>query len=71
MASKTTSIAMVLTMVSAVLSSIGHHANAQTNESPASEGRPDLLIADFEGDTYGQWKTTGDAFGERPGPRPT
>src|SRR4051812_5576311 len=26
----------------------------------------DLVIADFEGDTYGSWKTTGDAFG--PGP---
>src|SRR5687767_1138404 len=28
--------------------------------------KPDLLIADFEGETYGDWKTTGDAFG--PGP---
>lgn len=28
--------------------------------------RPDLLLADFEGDTYGLWKTTGEAFG--PGP---
>lgn len=27
---------------------------------------PDLMIADFEGDTYGEWKVTGDAFG--PGP---
>jgi fructan beta-fructosidase len=26
----------------------------------------DILIADFEGETYGEWKTTGDAFG--PGP---
>jgi len=26
----------------------------------------DILIADFEGDTYGDWKTTGEAFG--PGP---
>lgn len=26
----------------------------------------DVLIADFEGDTYGEWKTTGTAFG--PGP---
>ncbi len=26
----------------------------------------DLVIADFEGDTYGDWKTTGEAFG--PGP---
>ncbi len=28
--------------------------------------RPDLLLADFEGDTYGAWKATGEAFG--PGP---
>jgi fructan beta-fructosidase len=26
----------------------------------------DIVIADFEGDTYGEWKVTGDAFG--PGP---
>ena len=30
---------------------------------PAAE---DILLADFEGDTYGDWKTTGEAFG--PGP---
>ncbi|RMF87731.1 MAG: 2,6-beta-D-fructofuranosidase [Planctomycetota bacterium] len=29
-------------------------------------GRPDILIADFESETYGDWKTTGEAFG--PGP---
>jgi fructan beta-fructosidase len=28
--------------------------------------RPDVLIADFEGDTYGDWKTTGTAFGTGP-----
>jgi fructan beta-fructosidase len=28
--------------------------------------RPDILIADFEGDTYGDWKTTGQAFGKGP-----
>ena len=32
---------------------------------PPSENE-DLLIADFEGDTYGAWKATGEAFG--PGP---
>lgn len=26
----------------------------------------DVVIADFEGDSYGDWKTTGDAFGSRP-----
>ena len=28
--------------------------------------RPDLIIADFEGNDYGSWKTTGTAFGQRP-----
>ena len=28
--------------------------------------RADLLIADFEGDTYGEWTTEGDAFGRGP-----
>jgi fructan beta-fructosidase len=32
----------------------------------ADEPRPDLLIADFEGETYGDWRVEGTAFGERP-----
>ncbi len=28
--------------------------------------RPDVLLADFEGDTFGDWKTTGEAFGSGP-----
>jgi fructan beta-fructosidase len=31
-----------------------------------SADRPDILIADFEGETYGDWKADGEAFG--PGP---
>ncbi|HEX4609773.1 MAG TPA: glycoside hydrolase family 32 protein, partial [Urbifossiella sp.] len=27
---------------------------------------PDVLLADFEGNSYGDWKTTGTAFGDRP-----
>ena len=34
--------------------------------SPLAAAEPDILIADFEGDTYGDWKATGEAFG--PGP---
>ena len=34
--------------------------------SHAAEDRPDLLVADFEAQTYGEWKSTGEAFG--PGP---
>ncbi len=32
----------------------------------ADAERPDILVADFEGDTYGDWKTTGTAFGKGP-----
>jgi fructan beta-fructosidase len=32
----------------------------------AADDRPDVLVADFEGDSYGDWKTTGKAFGDRP-----
>ncbi len=28
--------------------------------------REDILVADFEGEDYGDWKTTGEAFGSRP-----
>jgi len=28
--------------------------------------QPDILFADFEGETYGEWTTTGTAFGKRP-----
>jgi len=34
--------------------------------SLARAERPDILIADFEGKTYGEWEVTGEAFG--PGP---
>jgi fructan beta-fructosidase len=32
----------------------------------AAAERPDILVADFEGPTYGDWKTTGTAFGTGP-----
>lgn len=31
-----------------------------------SRAADDLLVADFEGDSYGQWTVSGDAFGESP-----
>ena len=34
--------------------------------SPAWAARPDILVADFEGKDYGEWKTTGKAFGDGP-----
>ncbi len=43
-------------------------AIALATAAPAAQPveAPDILIADFEGETYGSWKTTGEAFG--PGP---
>jgi fructan beta-fructosidase len=32
----------------------------------ANADQPDILFADFEGDTYGEWTTTGTAFGKSP-----
>ncbi len=32
----------------------------------AADERPEILIADFEADTYGNWKVDGTAFGNRP-----
>ena len=37
-----------------------------TCRSASAADRPDLPITDFEGPDYGDWKTTGEAFG--PGP---
>jgi sucrose-6-phosphate hydrolase SacC (GH32 family) len=41
-------------------------AGSATPLLPARGNRPEILIADFEGDDYGDWKVTGEAFG--PGP---
>lgn len=38
---------------------------AVVHSLPAQD-RPDIVVADFEATTYGEWKTTGEAFG--PGP---
>jgi fructan beta-fructosidase len=32
----------------------------------ADEPRPDIVVADFEGEDFGDWKTTGEAFGKGP-----
>ncbi len=41
-------------------------AFAQTAQAGQSPDAHDIAIADFEGETYGDWKTTGDAFGAGP-----
>jgi sucrose-6-phosphate hydrolase SacC (GH32 family) len=33
---------------------------------PAQAAQPDIVLADFEGATYGAWKATGTAFGDGP-----
>ena len=40
---------------------------ALTAAAPAQDSsRPDVVVADFEGDDYGGWKAEGQAFGDRP-----
>ena len=34
--------------------------------APYTPTADDILVADFEGDSYGDWKTVGEAFGDRP-----
>ena len=41
-------------------------ALGQVNPSVTGSGRPNLIIADFEGPDYGNWTVTGDAFGTGP-----
>ena len=31
--------------------------------APAARAADDIVLADFEGKDYGDWKTTGEAFG--------
>ena len=40
-------------------------AMVESTPAPAAD-RPDVLIADFEGDSYGGWITEGEAFGSGP-----
>ena len=35
-------------------------------QAQQDKSRPDILIADFEGETYGDWKVEGEAFGKAP-----
>ncbi|MDP6059544.1 MAG: hypothetical protein QGH33_11660, partial [Pirellulaceae bacterium] len=54
------------TTVFVFLAMTGTSALAQEAETRASAKRADVLVADFEGETYGDWKVEGEAFG--PGP---
>jgi hypothetical protein len=41
-------------------------AAALPGPTAAAADRPDLVVADFEGNTYGNWTVVGDAFGTGP-----
>ncbi len=49
-----------------VLMTTGIFAVGQETDTPSSGQRADILVADFEAQTYGDWKVEGEAFG--PGP---
>ncbi len=48
-------------------------SRVEVSPAPYQPADSDILITDFEGDSYGDWKATGDAFGDAPatknGPR--
>ncbi len=46
------------------------HTAGQWQAQADSKPREDILITDFNGDNYGQWKATGDAFGDKPAALP-
>ena len=41
-------------------------ATTPLTQAQQDKSRPDILIADFEGETYGDWKVEGEAFGKAP-----
>jgi len=58
---------LVAAMVVVMLSACGFVEGDASGATPAGAARKDILIADFEGQTYGEgWKVEGEAFG--PGP---
>ena len=44
----------------------GIQFSIEEGEFSQKSDREDILISDFESDSYGKWKTTGDAFGTAP-----
>jgi len=58
---------LVVAIVGAMLSGCASGGEDASSVAPAAAARKDILIADFEGKTYGEgWKVEGEAFG--PGP---
>jgi len=42
------------------------HTAHEAPQEPAPAPRPKIVLADFEGDDYGDWQATGEAFGKGP-----
>ncbi len=42
------------------------HTAKETPKEQIEKPRPKVVLADFEGDSYGDWKATGEAFGKGP-----
>jgi non-lysosomal glucosylceramidase len=42
------------------------HTAKETPKEQVEKPRPKITLTDFEGDSYGQWQATGEAFGKRP-----
>jgi non-lysosomal glucosylceramidase len=42
------------------------HAAKETPKEQVEKPRPKIVLADFEGDSYGDWQATGEAFGKGP-----
>jgi fructan beta-fructosidase len=62
MATMKPSHALLTALLLVPLAAIGGNASALAQ----NEKRADILLADFEGKDYGDWKTTGEAFGTGP-----
>ncbi|MBN2449738.1 MAG: hypothetical protein JXR77_05075 [Lentisphaeria bacterium] len=46
--------------------SVLEHTAEEWPRTDRAERRPPIVVADFEGGTYGDWRAAGTAFGERP-----
>jgi fructan beta-fructosidase len=44
----------------------GNIKKPQATKKMIAKTKSDILIADFEGENYGDWKVTGEAFGKGP-----
>jgi sucrose-6-phosphate hydrolase SacC (GH32 family) len=62
---KTMNVVSVLSVLFLMVVAAWSQARGPATQ-PAATARPDIVLADFEGMDYGDWKTTGEAFGSGP-----